>query len=226
MKMKNVLLLIVIVIVICLIISVYAEKSLAENSKLLVPIFVSNQQITENLGTPDDLFPVYRAVDRETPITGSIRLTISPELDLYERDWRIYSVNPNQPAHYIADSARVVRSLVNEGCQVYGTVENTVLFPGVVVGAHTVVRDSVIMSDTVIGSHVRIERAILGEECHVEDHCQIGRPGEGQEGITVLGENVVASKGKVIPGGFEVNVDNCETFECCSNGMTEGGRTE
>ncbi len=85
MKMKNVLLLIVIVIVICLIISVYAEKSLAENSKLLVPIFVSNQQITENLGTPDDLFPVYRAVDRETPITGSIRLTISPELDLYER---------------------------------------------------------------------------------------------------------------------------------------------
>jgi len=142
-----------------------------------------------------------------------------PELDLYEKDWKIYSVNPNQPVQFIAPGAQVKKSLVNEGCQIYGSVENAVLFPGVVVGENSVVKDSVIMSDTVIGNNVIIERAIVGEECTVEDDCVVGQSGEGQDDITVLGENVVVVKGKNIPGGMEINIENCHEFGCCPNGL-------
>ena len=143
----------------------------------------------------------------------------SPELNLYEKDWKIYSVNPNQPVQYIGAEASVKKSLVNEGCQVYGSVERSVLFPGVIVGKGSIVKDSVIMSDVRIGENVMIERSIVGEECTVEDQCQIGQPGKGQEGITVLGENVVASKGKSIPAGVEINIENCHEFGCCPNGI-------
>lgn len=142
-----------------------------------------------------------------------------PELDLYEKDWKIYSVNPNQPVQFIAPGAQVKKSLVNEGYQIYGSVENAVLFPGVVVGENSVVKDSVIMSDTVIGNNVIIERAIVGEECTVEDDCVVGQSGEGQDDITVLGENVVVVKGKNIPGGMEINIENCHEFGCCPNGL-------
>lgn len=144
-----------------------------------------------------------------------------PDLDLYEKDWKIYSVNPNQPVQFIAQGAHVSHSLINEGCQIYGSVENSVLFPGVVVGKNSVVNDSVLMSDTVIGENVTIERTIMGEECTVEDNCVIGQPGEGAEGITVLGENVVATQGKVIPGGVEINIENCHEFGCAPNGLKD-----
>lgn len=113
------------------------------------------------------------------------------------------------------------KSLINEGCQIYGSVENSVLFPGVVIGRNSVVKDSVLMSDTVIGENVTVERTIMGEECTVEDNCVIGQPGEGPEDITVLGENVVATQGKVIPSGVEINIENCHEFGCCPNGLKD-----
>lgn len=50
------------------------------------------------------------------------------ELKLFERKWKIYSVNPNQPPQFISSDAQVHDSLVNEGCVVYGNVSHSVLF--------------------------------------------------------------------------------------------------
>lgn len=83
------------------------------------------------------------------------------ELKLFERKWKIYSVNPNQPPQFISSDAQVQDSLVNEGCVVYGNVSHSVLFQGVTVGKHTTVTSSVIMPDVTIGEHVVIENAIV-----------------------------------------------------------------
>lgn len=83
------------------------------------------------------------------------------ELKLFERKWKIYSVNPNQPPQFISSDAQVHDSLVNEGCVVYGNVSHSVLFQGVTVGKHTTVTSSVIMPDVTIGEHVVIENAIV-----------------------------------------------------------------
>ncbi len=57
-----------------------------------------------------------------------------PPLELADSDWRIYSVNPNQPAQHIGATAEVSASLITEGCMIEGVVDRSVLFYGVKVG--------------------------------------------------------------------------------------------
>lgn len=96
------------------------------------------------------------------------------DLNLYNNDWKIYSNNPVRPAQYIGKDAAVKNSLIVEGCTVYGTVENSVLFQGVYVGKNTVIRNSVIMPDTKIGNNVTIEKAIIGSNAIIRKECVIG----------------------------------------------------
>jgi len=112
-----------------------------------------------------------------------------PLLNLNDRDWRIYSVNPNQPAQYIAPTAAVRNSIVNEGCAVFGEVDHSVLFYGVRVGEGTVIRDSVIMPGVKIGRNCTIHRAIIGEGTMVADDSTVGDP-ESKE-ITLVGNQEI-----------------------------------
>lgn len=114
-------------------------------------------------------------------------LTDDTELNLFDRSWRIYSLSPYRPPQYIAPTAKVTRSLVNEGCAVYGYVHRSVLFYGVQIGERSVIRESVIMPNAQIGKGVKMYRAIIGEGAVVEDDCVIGSP-ESDE-ITLIGSN-------------------------------------
>jgi len=96
------------------------------------------------------------------------------ELNLYDNEWRIYSINPVRPAQYIGPHASVKSSLVVEGCIVHGEVENSVLFPGVFVGKNTVIKNSVIMPNTKIGENVIIDKAIVGNNVTIRRECRIG----------------------------------------------------
>jgi glucose-1-phosphate adenylyltransferase len=120
------------------------------------------------------------------------------QLDLSDTSWRIYSRNPNQPPHYVGNNAVISQSLVTEGCFVYGKVENSVLFPGVVVeeGAH--VKDSIIMADTLIGRGAVIDRSILDERVRVGEGAVIGSEG-GQ--ITVLGKDITVQDNGTVTAG-------------------------
>ncbi|MFK7691146.1 glucose-1-phosphate adenylyltransferase [Paenibacillus sp. HJGM_3] len=120
-------------------------------------------------------------------------LEANPRLNLNDRSWRIYSVNPNQPPHYIARTAKVQTSLVNEGCVVYGEVDRSVLFYGVHVGEGSQISDSVIMPNVKIGRGVVIRKAIIGEGCVIEDGSVVGSDGSG---ITLVGsfEQVTTSQ--------------------------------
>lgn len=97
-----------------------------------------------------------------------------PALDLYDRSWRIYSVNPNRPAQYISPYASVESSLINEGCVVEGRVSRSVLFHGVRAEAGCLIEDSVIMPHAVIGKGATIIRAIVGEGAVVGEGCTVG----------------------------------------------------
>ncbi len=96
------------------------------------------------------------------------------ELNLYDEEWKIYSVNPVRPAQYIGEGAKVKNSLIVEGCVVNGDVENSVLFQGVQVGKNSIIRDSVIMTNAKIGDNVIIEKAIVGSNAIVRKDCRIG----------------------------------------------------
>jgi len=121
----------------------------------------------------------------------------SPALDLNERDWRIYSVNPNQPPQFIADSSQVQNSLVNEGCVVKGLIQGSVVFPGVSIGEGAEVYDSVLMPNVKIGDHAIIRKTIIGSNTSIGNCSVIG--GEVPDlGLTVIGEDLgIAAKSRV-----------------------------
>lgn len=134
-------------------------------------------------------------------------LSDRPELDLYDPGWRIYSINPTQPPHFVAAGGKVRRVIASVGCLIFGEVENSVLFPGVHVGPGAVVKDSVVMQDAQIGANAIVEQAIIGQEAVIGDGCQIGMAGEAarQEEITVIGERARIVTERVIPRGAMVD---------------------
>lgn len=112
------------------------------------------------------------------------------ELNLFDHDWRIYSVNPNHPPQYISTQAEVAESLINEGCTIEGEVEKSVLFQGVLVGKNTVIRESVIMPDAVIGENVYIEKAIVPSGLNIPDGVVISASEEDDEIILITPEMI------------------------------------
>jgi glucose-1-phosphate adenylyltransferase len=110
------------------------------------------------------------------------------ELNIYDRDWRIYSVNPNQPPQYIAPTAIVEDSLINEGCVVEGYISHSVLFQGVTIGEGSFIKDSVVMPGCVIGRDVKIENAVVAPGMVVADGTVLRPEKEYEEVILVTNE--------------------------------------
>ncbi|WP_214747556.1 glucose-1-phosphate adenylyltransferase [Exiguobacterium sp. s189] len=100
-----------------------------------------------------------------------------PPFDLYDPNWKIYSVNPNQTPQYIGKDACVEQSVINEGCHIEGEVQHSVLFYDVRVGEGSLVKDSVIMPGARIGKDVTIHRAIVASCAVIEDGATVGEPG-------------------------------------------------
>lgn len=115
-----------------------------------------------------------------------------PEFDLYDPAWRIYSVNPVQPPHYLAATAKVSSSIISEGCQIFGEVEHSVVFPGVYIGAGTKVTNSVIMPDAKIEADVIVDKAIVGRNAFISAGSRVvGSTVDGQQEIVVVAEDRV-----------------------------------
>ncbi len=117
------------------------------------------------------------------------------KLNIYDHDWRIYTVNPSQPPHYLAPSACVEQSLISEGCFVQGTVRRCVISTGVQVGAGSLVEDCVIMPYVHIGNNVRIKKSIIDEHTIIKDGCHIYNKDGGEKAeILLVEEHVVIAE--------------------------------
>jgi glucose-1-phosphate adenylyltransferase len=125
-----------------------------------------------------------------------------PPLDLYDRDWVIHTRSEERAPARIGSTANVHRSLISHGCTISGTVERSVLSPGVRVDPGAIVRDSVIMFDTVIRAGAVVDRAIIDKEVSVGPNAIVGtgldlkkanedEPERLNTGITVVGKRAV-----------------------------------
>ena len=116
------------------------------------------------------------------------------KLNLYDKEWKIYSSSQVSLAQYIGEEALIKNSLIVEGCTVYGAVEESVLFQGVHIGKKTVIKDSVIMPNAFIGDNVIIEKAIIGSDAIIRKGCRIG---DGNE-IAVIASNEEVKSGSLV----------------------------
>ncbi len=138
-----------------------------------------------------------------------------PALDLFDAGWRIFSRNPNKPPHFVARGAKVKNSIVSEGCYIYGRVENSVLFPGVVVEKGALVKDSIVMQETKIMEKSKVVKSILDEEVVIGKNCVVG----GREDITVVGTAVTVKEGSVLPPGKKVSPKDLTSTQACGGVM-------
>ncbi len=121
------------------------------------------------------------------------------DLNLSDRDWRIYSRTVALPPQYIADTANVEHSLVTDGCEVYGALDYSILFENVTVEEGASVDYSLVMPGAVIKKGAKVKYAIIAEDAVIEENAVVGEdpsniPPE-DFGITVIGSNVTIGKG-------------------------------
>lgn len=114
------------------------------------------------------------------------------ELDLFDHNWRIYSVSPHLKPQYISPEAEICDSLVNEGCTVKGIIHKSVLFQGVKVNKGAMIKESVIMPDVIIGENVYIERAIVPPHMQIPDNTVIKCHSDTEEVVLVTKEMLLS----------------------------------
>ena len=127
------------------------------------------------------------------------------ELDLGDRDWRIYSRNNAVPPHFVGGYAKITNSLITEGCEIEGIVENSVLSSGVKVARGAYIKDSVILSGVTIGEGATVNYSIIDSDTTIGAGSVVGRTRSADEQITVIGSDLSIQPGADIPGGTMVN---------------------
>lgn len=115
---------------------------------------------------------------------------LDPEspLRLYDREWTIHTRSYEQPPAKTGPQARVVRSMICNGCVVRGHVEHSVLSPAVYVSPGAIVRDSVVMNGTWIGPGAVLDRVIVDKDVVVGSGAQVGWGKDTKVANSTLGD--------------------------------------
>jgi len=109
-------------------------------------------------------------------------------LNLYEDKWRIFSKSTVNPPQYIGSGARIVNSIVSDGCVILGDVHNSVIFPNVTVGKNSKVMNSVVMANTTIEENVIIDKAVIGNDCNIRKNTVVS--GEAEVALVGPGRDI------------------------------------
>ncbi len=126
----------------------------------------------------------------------------------------------DRPPARFTSGARVRNSMVSAGCIIKGTVENSVLAPGVVVAEGAVVRDSILFADCHVGKNSVVDLTICDKRVRVAGDAVVGSGGSHDipnikepkhlyTGISLIGKEAV------IPSGLSIGRN------CIVNSQTE-----
>ncbi len=125
----------------------------------------------------------------------------APAMNLNDEEMKIYSRNEPLPPSYVGDEGCVENSVFTAGCEIEGTVINSVISEDVHIGKNSVIRNSVIMRGVIIGENVTIDYGIIDENVRIEDGVTIGDDKSCKEKIALIGRGSVVEKGEKIASG-------------------------
>ena len=176
------------------------KKSSNDFGKNIIPSMLNDKQVLvaysfsgywKDVGTIESLWEANMDL-LETPMP----------IDMHDKRWRIFAKNPGMAPHYIAKGATVHDSLITEGCEVYGNVNHSILFAGVIIEEGAKVESSVIMPGSVIRRGAVVQRAIVAENAVVGPGAFVG---EETGNIAVVGTGITLPAGVHIPAGQQVD---------------------
>jgi glucose-1-phosphate adenylyltransferase len=130
---------------------------------------------------------------------------ILPELDLYDREWPVYShkvqLPPAKTVHGSLSS--VTDSLISPGCVISGArIHSSVLSPGVYVHRGAEISESIIMDNCEVGREAVLHRTVVDEGVKVPEGFRAGLDRVEDErrflvtegGVTVIPQGMVLRK--------------------------------
>jgi glucose-1-phosphate adenylyltransferase len=130
---------------------------------------------------------------------------LRPQSGLHITEWNVYTNlheegrRGERPPTQLRSSAKVLNSLISQGCVIEGEVQNSILSPGVKIGCGAKVLHSVIMHDAVIAPGAVLDHVIADKHAQFGENCQVGIgdsskpnqrfPDHLKEGLTVIGKD-------------------------------------
>ncbi|MBR5528431.1 MAG: glucose-1-phosphate adenylyltransferase subunit GlgD, partial [Clostridia bacterium] len=92
-------------------------------------------------------------------------------------DRAIYTKVRNSPPTKYTEGANVKNSLIADGCEIEGTVENCIIFRGTKVSRNSVVKNCILMQDTYVGKNVHLNCVIADKNVVIKDDRELsGHP--------------------------------------------------
>ncbi len=174
------------------------EKSSNDFGKNIIPSMLNAGEIMaayrfqgywKDVGTIDSLWDAN--MDLLDPASG---------FDVYDPDWTIYTRTAVRPPQYTGPNAVVKHSILTSGCNIDGTVEESVLFHSVTVEKGAVVRHSVLMPGAVVKKGAVVEYAIIAQRTVIGEDARVGETPIGTDkNIAVVAQDLKVGDGAVVP---------------------------
>ena len=131
----------------------------------------------------------------------------NPELNLNDPGWKIYYRHRFEHPQYLGDTSELINSVVGEGSDIRGKVEDSIVFSHVNIEEGASVKDCVIMNGVRICSGAHVEYAIIDEDAIVESGAAIGGTRKKGDKLTVLASGITVGENKKVGAGEVVEED-------------------
>ncbi|HVW54809.1 MAG TPA: glucose-1-phosphate adenylyltransferase [Rhizobiaceae bacterium] len=116
---------------------------------------------------------------------ANIDLTdVTPELDLYDRDWPIWTyAEIKPPAKFVHDEegrrGRAVSSLVAGDCIISGaSLRRSLIFSGARINSFSSLDEAVVLPDCYIGRNAQLSRVVIDRGVHIPEGLIVGEDAE------------------------------------------------
>ncbi len=109
-------------------------------------------------------------------------------LNLNDSSWLIYTEDVSTLPQYIGKEAKIKCAYITQGVRVEGSVTNSVLFTGAVVGKNAKVVDSVLMPGAVVEDGAQVTRALVAENVRIGQKAKVGS--KTSDSIELVAKNV------------------------------------
>jgi glucose-1-phosphate adenylyltransferase len=130
-----------------------------------------------------------------------------PIFDVSDKSWKIHSRNPLAPPECIGETGIVKNSMVALGCEIDGTVENSILGSNVIVEKGAVVKDAVILANSVVKAGATVSYSIIDENVTIGANAKIGQAKDPSAEIVVLGRDITVADGVTVAEGQKHETD-------------------
>ncbi len=147
----------------------------------------------------------WRDLGRPESYLAAHRELLAGQVSLFAPDWPITTTVEKRAPARLHRGCSVADSMIADGCEIYGSVRNSVLGPGVVVEAGGQVRDSVIFADVIVRSAATVDWSIVDTGTEIGTGAKVGN-GNPQETLepellALIGADCRIGPGAQVPRG-------------------------